>query len=126
MTLARYSKKTEPYVENWNVIVIRKSTQSYLKNKYNIRAKFLYHPFYPYKKNYCDTLMYNEVNNTNDSVSISRIDYYKNIDTILRANNELERPIKIYGSKNPEYAASPLDHLNFNKYYKACIFEEIL
>jgi glycosyltransferase involved in cell wall biosynthesis len=111
-------KETEPYVENWNIIVIRKSTQSYLKNKYNIRAKFLYHPFYPYKKNRCATLMDSEVNDRNDSVSISRIDYYKNIDIILRANNELERPIKIYGSKNPEYVASQLDSLNFSKYYQ--------
>ena len=78
----------------------------------------MYHHFYPYKKNRCDTLMYNAVNDRNDSVSISRIDYYKNIDMVLRANNELERPFKIYGSKNPEYVASQLDSLNFSKYYQ--------
>ncbi len=42
------SEQNAPYLEYWNVICIRKAFQQYLKDKYNVHSKFLYHPFYPY------------------------------------------------------------------------------
>jgi glycosyltransferase involved in cell wall biosynthesis len=105
-------KENESYIKNWKVIVIRKAIQTFLKNNYDIKAKFLYHPFYTYKKNIST---FEE--DKKDSVSISRIDYYKNIDIILKANKELDNPVKIYGLKNPEYIASQLSELNFDNYY---------
>jgi len=38
----------EPYLKDWNIITIRNTIQHFLKNKYDIDSKFLYHPFYPY------------------------------------------------------------------------------
>ena len=45
-----FFKENEGYLKGWNIVVIRKTMQAYLKRKYGIKAKFLYHPFYPYEK----------------------------------------------------------------------------
>jgi hypothetical protein len=109
-------KDNEPYIKNWAVIVIRKSVQNYLKNKYGIDATFLYHPFYPYQKHFSKSDD-NKVNDRCLSVSISRIDYYKNIDVILKANKGLHNPVRIFGLQNHEYIASQLNGLKFEDYY---------
>lgn len=122
-------KENEHYLKNWKIIVIRKTVKDYLKSKYDIISKFVYHPFYPYKRILKD---YDE-NNSNDNykteeeeeagVSISRIEYHKNTDIILKANKKLKKPIKIYGLTNPQYVSSKLNKLDFNKYYQG-IFEK--
>jgi hypothetical protein len=42
------SKENESYLKYWNIICIRKIMQQYLRDKYEVNSKFLYHPFYPY------------------------------------------------------------------------------
>lgn len=117
-------KENEHYLKNWKIIVIRKTVKDYLKSKYDINSKFVCHPFYPYKR------IFKEYENDNinnhrieNGVSISRIEYHKNIDILLKANKKLKKPIKIYGLTNPKYVASKLNKLDFNKYYQG-IFEK--
>jgi hypothetical protein len=75
-----YNENIE-YIRNWNVVVIRKTMQDFLKNNHGIKSRFLYHPFYPYnrsidlKNNDRDTkITYDKWKVT----SISRIDYNNN------------------------------------------------
>jgi hypothetical protein len=125
------SKENEPYLKYWNIICIRKALQQYLKEKYNLNPKFLYHPFYPYsiQKNnnnpnrdhngsHSNGLMYKT-----DAVSISRTDKDKNTDIILKANNlialknnTIEDTIKIHGPYNPAYIR-PYGEQEFKQYY---------
>ncbi len=122
-------RENEEYLKNWKVLVIRKSVKAYLKEKYNINAKFIYHPFFPYKKyaeidnqdgrgKYNDNSVNNNNNNRSDIISISRIAPHKNIDMLLRANKKINKnPIKIYGLPDSHYVSSKLNKLNFNQYY---------
>ncbi len=122
--------ENERYLKRWNIVVIRKAVQAYLKRKYDLNAKFLYHPFYPYKKPVNDvkgeekektTHNHNNNNNNNDrkeAVSISRVEPHKNIDMILMANKKIRHnPIKIFGLVNPSYVSINLKKLDFDKYY---------
>ena len=98
------------FLKKSNVITIRKTVQKLLKDKYNINSKFLYHPFYEF-----------DVNNIKKTqvVSISRVDFDKHTDIILKANKKLTKPIKIYGALNDLYVYhGGLKQLGFKKYYK--------
>jgi hypothetical protein len=86
------SKFNEPYLKYWNIITIRKSMQQFLRDRYGIESKFIYHPFYPYPIHPDD-----EEEKKTQAVSISRIDFNKNIEIILDANKRARNPIKIYG-----------------------------
>lgn len=100
------SSEVIKHLHRFKVITIRKTVKDYLKNKFNINSDFLYHPFYPYPKT---------INkNKNNIVSISRIDYDKNIDILLKANKLLSniKKIKIYGSKNDLYVYIKLKDLD--------------
>ncbi len=110
-------EENEDYLKRWNIIVIRKTVQAYLKGKHDIKAKFLYHPFYPYKKHLNNNLVNSDINSRKEVVSISRIEPHKNTDIILKANKKLDNPIKIYGLVNPQYVSSELNNLDFDKYY---------
>jgi hypothetical protein len=117
------SKATEPLVaelKRFKILTIRKSVQDYLKEKLNLSSKFLVHPFfeYPYEKSA----------DPKDAVSISRIDFDKHTDILLKANKELRNPIKIYGAHNRLYVHFKLEGLGFKKYYKGQFeksFEEL-
>lgn len=117
------SKATQPLVEElkrFKIITIRKSVQEYLKEKLGMSSKFLLHPFfeYPFEKS----------SNPKDAVSISRIDFDKHTDILLRANKELKNPIQIYGAHNRLYVFHKLQGLDFKKYYKGQFeksFEEL-
>jgi glycosyltransferase involved in cell wall biosynthesis len=109
--------ENEGYLKEWNIIVIRKTVQAYLKRKHNIKAKFLYHPFYPYKKHLNNILENSDINSRKAVVSISRIAPHKNTDIILKANKKLSNHIKIYGLVNPQYVSSELKNLDFDKHY---------
>src|SRR5918998_4802837 len=90
----------EPYLKYWNIITIRKSMQQYLQDKYGIESKFIYHPFYPYPiQQQGDNDEVGEENKKTHAVSISRIDFNKNIEIILEANKRVRNnnPVKIYG-----------------------------
>jgi glycosyltransferase involved in cell wall biosynthesis len=120
------SKENEPYLKYWNIICIRKALQQYLKEKYYLNPKFCYHPFYPYQiqensngnHDYSDS---DGLMHKTDAVSISRIDYGKNTDIILKANRLIDlknksNTVKIYGPFNPTYI-KPFGEQNFKQYY---------
>jgi len=76
----------EPYLKDWNIITIRNTIQHFIKNKYDIDSKFLYHPFYPYPfraKSMTMMILILIVTKIilikkTEAVSISRVDYAKN------------------------------------------------
>jgi glycosyltransferase involved in cell wall biosynthesis len=110
-------KFNEPYLKYWNIITIRKSTQQYLRDRYGIESKFIYHPFYPYPIQQHANDKEGEEDKT-QVVSISRIDFYKNIEIILDANKRAKNPAKIYGWANKEHVSQKLDYIEFSKYYQ--------
>jgi len=92
-------KSTQPVIDNlkrFNIITIRKTVQKHLKDTFNVDSKFIHHPFYAYN------LAENNINKKG-AVSISRIDYDKNTDIILKTNTNLEDKIPIHGCKNDLY-----------------------
>ena len=120
------SKENEPYLKYWNIICIRKALQQYLKEKYHLNPKFRHHPFYPYQiqensngnHDYSDS---DGLMHKTDAVSISRIDYGKNMHIILKANRLIDlknksNTVKIYGPFNPTYI-KPLGAQTFKQYY---------
>ena len=114
------SKFNEPYLKYWNIITIRKSMQQFLQNRYGMESKFIYHPFYPYQIQQQGDGEEEEEEEKNKmwAVSISRIDFYKNIEIILDANKGAENPVKIYGWANSKYVSQRLDTDSFNQYYQ--------
>ena len=100
-------------IQNFNVITIRKSVQDYLQENYNIESDFLLHPFYNYPKS-SDKSDFN-------CLSISRIDFDKHTDLILKANQLIEdesNKIQIFGAENRLYVHHKLKDLDFPKYWK--------
>lgn len=99
-------------INNFSVITIRQSVKDYLKNTYDIKSQFQTHPFYRYEKNK-DSM-------NNYAVSISRIDFDKNTDIILKCNNIIDdknKKIKIFGKENRLYVHHKLKGLNFEDYW---------
>lgn len=108
------------HLKRFHVVTIRKSVQTYLKEQYNIKSKFILHPFFEYE--------YKKEKNPSKAVSISRIDFDKHTDIILEANKQLKEPIDIYGSINRQYVYFSLKGKGFQKYYKGQFeksFEEL-
>jgi glycosyltransferase involved in cell wall biosynthesis len=120
-------------MRNWNIISIRKTFQSYLKQKYDLNSTFMYHPFYPYNidngnENYSnDALSPTLSNQKKSAISISRVDYGKNIDILIKANRILEKKancdfqslVKIYGPFNRRYVEDCLGgYATFKRYYR--------
>jgi glycosyltransferase involved in cell wall biosynthesis len=119
-------------MQNWNIISIRKKFQSYLKEKYNLNSRFMYHPFYPYNihksnENYSHNALSPTLGNQKKgAISISRVDYGKNIDILIKANQILEKNaqcdyqslIRIYGPFNRRYVNDCLGgYGTFRRYY---------
>ena len=110
------TKKTSPllvkHLKRFRIIVIRKSVQTYLKNRVGFDSLFLIHPFYAYEFSK-DAL-------PSKAVCISRIDFDKHIDIILEANKHLPaaQQITLNGAANNQYVFFKLEGLNFHKYYK--------
>jgi len=93
----------------FNIITIRQSVNKLLLER-GLSNVFKPHPFFPWLKK--------PKKLTTDAVSISRIDYDKNIDIILDANNVIENnAIKIYGKQNELCVFHKLKHLGFTDYY---------
>ena len=106
-------KAAEPLLKElhrFKVITIRKSVQDFLKSTYNIKSKYIVHPFYEYD--------FEKSAKPTKAVSISRIDFDKHTDIILTANKLLKNPIEIYGSINRQYVFFALNKFPFKKYYK--------
>mgnify|MGYP006079440749 CR=1 FL=1 len=113
------SKHMNPLIQgdkllhNFQVITIRKRVQDYLKLKYNISSIFQKHPFYTYETNLEPY--------TSRALSISRIDFDKNTDIILKANKLIknkENKIQIFGAENRIYVHHKLADLDFYSYWK--------
>ena len=91
-------KFNEPYLKYWNIITIRKSMKQYLRDRYGIDSKFIYHPFYPYPIQQ-GAISNEQEENKMQAVSISRIDFNKNIEIILDANKRAINPAKYTGGQ---------------------------
>ena len=116
-------KGKEPVLRNlarFKVITIRESVKKFLKDEFGIKSKFIIHPFYEYP--------FTKTKDPGGAVSISRIDFDKHTDIILKANKSLKDPIEIYGAINRQYVFFKLNDLGFKKYYKGPFeksFEEL-
>lgn len=87
------------HLNRFRVITIRKSVHDLLFN-IGIMSKFILHPYVPMINNH-----FND-NNRSGAVSISRIDYDKNIDIIVEANTNihtLNNKVILYGEPNERY-----------------------
>jgi hypothetical protein len=103
-----------PVLPNFRVITIRESVQNYLSETFQIDSKYLRHPFYNYPKSNKKGLGYN-------AVCISRIDFDKNTDIILKANALIEdkkNHIYLFGAENRIYIHHKLNKLNVGEYWK--------
>ena len=103
-----------PVLPNFRVITIRESVQNYLSETFQIDSKYLRHPFYNYSKDTKEGLGYN-------AVCISRIDFDKNTDIILKANALIEDKndrIYLFGAENRIYVHHKLNKLNIGEYWK--------
>ena len=99
-------------LEHFKIITIRKMVQEYIKKNFGIDTEFLYHPFYEYQKS--------DGNSPYHSLSISRIDFDKHTDIILKANQlieEKDKHIQIFGAENRLYVHHKLKDLNFETYW---------
>jgi glycosyltransferase involved in cell wall biosynthesis len=108
------SRYNEPYLKYWNIITIRKSMQNFLQDNFEIESQFLCHPFYAYPRTHSGQ----DPCKRKEAVSISRIDFQKNIETMLEANKIAKNPIKIYGWINKRYLSEKLEPAAFSKYYE--------
>lgn len=101
------------YIHNFKIITIRETVQKFLKENYNVDSEFKIHPFYEYSKINKEPLNYH-------NVSVSRIDFDKNTDLLLKANLQLdqEQKIHIFGAENRLYVHHKLAQLNFKDYWK--------
>jgi glycosyltransferase involved in cell wall biosynthesis len=119
------AKVAEPllkHLKRFHVVTIRKSVQTYLKSTYNIKSKFILHPFFEYE--------FEKDKSPTKAVSISRIDFDKHTDILLEANKHLPKPlqIEIYGAINRQYVFFSLKDKGFTKFYKGQFeksFEEL-
>jgi glycosyltransferase involved in cell wall biosynthesis len=106
-------KGKEPVLRNlarFKVITIRESVKKFLNDQFGIKSKFIVHPFYEYP--------FTKAKNPQAAVSISRIDFDKHTDIILKANKHLKQPIDIYGAINRQYVFFKLNDLGFKRFYK--------
>jgi hypothetical protein len=104
----------KPLLEHFKVITIRESVQEYLMNQFNVKSQFMPHPFFSYKIPKIDGLGHK-------CVSIARIDFDKNTDILLKANQLLENKsdhIYLFGAENRLYVHHKLKELNIQEYWK--------
>jgi hypothetical protein len=118
-TELKLSKNINPLIQgekllhNFKVFTIREKVQSFLKDYYSIDSTLSKHPFHQYETNVEP--------HTSRAISISRIDFDKNIDIILNANKLIknkENKIQIFGAENRIYVHHKLADLDFYSYWK--------
>lgn len=93
-----------------NVFTIRKSVHELLLSK-GIVNFFLYHPLYNFN--------IGDISTKEGAISISRIDFDKNIDLLIECNNNMESSniIDIWGAPNDLYVYHRLKSSRFKDYY---------
>ena len=104
----------KPLLEHFKVITIRESVQEYLMNQFSIQSQFMPHPFFSYEIPKVEGLGHK-------CVSIARIDFDKNTDMLLKANQLLENKsnhIYLFGAENRLYVHHKLKELNIQEYWK--------
>jgi len=97
----------------FKVYTIRKTVQRYLVDKFSIKSEFKLHPFYQYS---CNKEPYKS-----HAVTISRIDFDKNTDIILKANQLIQdskKKVHIFGAENRIYVHHKLGELDFYSFWK--------
>lgn len=104
--------------KKYELVTIRKTVQEYLQTL-GFDSELIYHPFYEY-----DT----SKSEKTGAVSISRIDYDKNIHFICKANMMLKEPILMYGYANRLYQHFKLNEIWNEDNYKGAFnksFKEV-
>jgi hypothetical protein len=113
--LVQTTDKNENILLNhFKIITIRESVQEYLINQFNVKSQFMPHPFYSYELPKCKGLGY-------EYVSISRIDFDKNTDILLKSNQlvkDNKKHIYLFGAENRLYVHHKLKELNFSEFWK--------
>lgn len=98
-------------IKRFKVITIRETVQKLLKEKYGINSTFLHHPFFEFP-------VPKVAKSNTRAVALSRVDFDKHTDIIIKANMKLKNPVEIYGALNDLYVYHKLRDLPFKKYYK--------
>jgi hypothetical protein len=97
-----------PHLAKFNLITIRPLVQQLLKSK-GLEARLLLHPFHSVP---------HPTHTKTRAVSISRIDFDKHTDIILKANQSLANPVALYGAINRLYVFHKLSALGFETHYR--------
>ena len=100
-------------LKEFKIMTIRETVQEYLQNNFQVASILLKHPFYAYPK----LVKTNKFH----AVSISRIDFDKNTDIILKANKLIKDPKKkvyLFGAENRLYVHHKLKALGIEDYWK--------
>ena len=103
----------ETLLNKYKVLTIRETVQRYLLDNFTIQSEFKVHPFYEYPTD-------KEALKTH-AVTISRIDFDKNTDLILKANQLIQdhkKKVQIFGAENRIYVHHKLGELDFYNYWK--------
>ena len=116
----------EPVLEvlkskRFKVITIRQTVEKLLREVHGIKSQFLHHPFYQFPKSKSESESESKKVKKvkkDKNISLSRVDFDKHTDIIIKANQKLKNPVDIYGALNDLYVYHKLKVLPFKKYYK--------
>jgi len=100
-------------LSEFKIYTIRDTVQKYLEDIFGLQSIFIRHPFYEYER-MDKGLTYN-------CVSIARIDFDKNTDILLKANQKIKKKkdhIYLFGAENRIYVHHKLKQLNIEEYWK--------
>lgn len=97
----------------FKVITIRATVKAFLAERHGTHSKLMLHPFYRYST-------HKEPAEKRGAVSVSRVDFDKHTDIILRANELIttDEKIGIYGAVNTMYVYHKLRGLSFDGWYR--------
>lgn len=103
-------------IKRFKIITIRETVQKYLLDNFNIQSILKFHPFYKYNLEDTDT------NSNYKCLSISRIDFDKHTEIILKANRLINYDkIYIFGAENRLFVHHTLSKMglkeDFEKYW---------
>ena len=100
-------------LQKFKVFTIRETVQKYLLDNFDITSEFKLHPFdrYPCELEGCQF----------HAVTISRVDFDKNTDIILKSNQLIQnskKRVHIFGAENRLYVHHKLGELDFYNFWK--------
>ena len=102
-------------IKRFNIYTIRETVYKYLLDKFNIKSTFKLHPFYEYPLEDINE------NTPYKCLSISRIDFDKHIDIILKANRLIsnkKNKIYIFGAENRLYVHHKLSSMGLKEEFE--------